>query len=187
MKRLSSPSPWLLALAGCGVVCVPAHGDGAEPTMQRAATKATPDAGPQWNRSAATKHNGSGIRLEYSVPTTFSPGRTGTVQLRFSGVTADDARVEWRAPAGGSVSSAALGAATSLALPRGEVTTVLLDVTPAADGMAYLDVFTSQGGRTSAQSVPLKVGSGAVSLKRDGTMQTMPLGEKVISLPSTPK
>jgi hypothetical protein len=185
MNRLSASTPWLIALAGCGAVVLPAHADGtASVKAERATGQATATA---WKSAAAAKHNGSGVRLDYSVPAALSPGRTGSVQLRFSGVSGDDARVEWRAPAGSSVSSASLGAATSMALPRGQVTTVLLDVTPTADGMAYLDVFTSQGGRTSAQQVPLKVGSGAVVLKRDGAAQTSPSGEKVISLPSTPK
>lgn len=183
MTRLLSSMSWLFALAGSAALSLPAQAGGMGPTTDRAANKA---AGSQW-KTAAAKHNGSGIRLDYSVPTAMLPGRTGSVQLRFGGVTGDDARVEWRAPAGGSVSSAVHGTATSVALPRGQATTLFLDVTPAADGMAYLDVFTSQGGRTSAQSVPLKVGSGAVVLKRDGAAQTMPSGEKVISLPSTPK
>ena len=134
----------------------------------------------------ASKHNGSGVRLAYSVPS-MQPGRTSTVLLRFSGVQGDDARVEWRAPEGASVTSAVAGSSTGMALPRGQVTTLTLDVTPAADGMAYLDVFTTQNGRGSAQSVPLKVGSGKVFLKREGTLQTMPSGEAVISLPSSPK
>ena len=133
---------------------------------------------------AAAKHNGSGVRLAYSVPA-MQPGRTSTVQLQFTGVQSDDARVEWRAPEGASVTSAVAGSSTSMALPRGQVTTLTLDVTPAADGMAYLDVFTTQDGRGSAQSVPLKVGSGKVSLKREGQLQKMPSGEAVISLPSS--
>ena len=132
------------------------------------------------------KHNGSGVGLAYSVPS-MQPGRTSSVQLQFTGVQSDDARVEWRAPEGASVTSAVAGSSTSMALPRGQVTTLTLDVTPAADGMAYLDVFTTQNGRGSAQSVPLKVGSGKVFLKREGTLQTMPSGEAVISLPSSPK
>ena len=134
----------------------------------------------------ASKHNGSGVRLAYSVPS-MQPGRTSTVQLQFSGVQGADARVEWRAPEGASVTSAVAGSSTGVALPRGQVTTLTLDVTPTADGMAYLDVFTTQNGRGSAQSVPLKVGSGKVFLKREGTLQTMPSGEAVISLPSSPK
>ncbi|MEO6362890.1 MAG: hypothetical protein ABIO71_06650 [Caldimonas sp.] len=187
MTRPCLPSKLLLAVAGCGALSLAAHADGVPAAAAKStkAAQATPTS--QWTRAASAKANGSGVRLSYNVPLALLPGRTGSVQLQFSGVTGDDARVEWRAPEGSSVSSAVLGTATSMALPRGETTTVLLDVTPAADGMAYLDVFTTQGGRTTAQSVPLKVGTGAIRLKREGTLLTSPSGEKVISLPSTPK
>ena len=182
MKRSTVTSRGLLAAAGCTalIACAQAGGSG-----DAAPAAAKEGAAGSWTQAAA-KPNGSGVRLAYNVAP-MQPGRVGSVQLRLSGVTADDARVEWRAPAGGVVTSAAVGAATSMSLPRGQVTTQLLDVTAAADGMAYLDVFTTQGGRTTAQSVPLKVGSGAIVLKREGTAQTMPSGEKVISLPSQPK
>ena len=191
MKSPSLRSTWWLAVVGCGALVAAAHAGGqgpaapAGPVEAKASGKSA--AAVRWTPLAMAKHNGSGVRVAYAVPVALQPGRTGSVQLQFSGVGADDARVEWRGPQGSLVSSALLGAASSMALPAGQVTTLVLDVTPAADGMAYLDVFTSQGGRTSAQSVPLKVGSGAVHLKRDGNAQTMPSGEQVISLPSQPK
>ena len=184
MKRTLIPSAWLIALAGSCAMAGTAHADG-DPGASPRAAKAK--ARSHWTEAPAGKQNGSGIRMSYIVPAGMQPGQSARVQLQFSGVTADDARVEWRAPEGSSVSSAQLGAAASMALPPGQVTTVTLDITPAVDGMAYLDVFTFQGGRGSAQSLPLKVGSGAVKLKREGTLQTSPSGEKVISLPSTPK
>jgi len=173
----------LIALLGCAAMVASAHA-GSDATATHPAAKARHS--PHWTH-AAGKHNGSGIRLSYIVPAGMQPGQSARVQLQFSGVTGDDARAEWRGPAGSSVSSAQLGSAASMALPPGQVTTISLDVVPAADGMAYLDVFTTQGGRGSAQSLPLKVGSGKVALKREGTMETSPSGEKVISLPSTPK
>lgn len=182
MMRTLTSAAWLIALAGCATIVDPAvaaNGSGSPLPVKAKASS-------HWT-DATAKHNGSGVRLAYAVPAGLQPGQTGTVELRFSGVTADDARVEWRAPAGASVVSAQAGSATSMALPPGQVTTISLDVTVAADGMAYLDVFTTQAGRGSAQSVPIKVGSGAVLLKREGAMQTGPAGEKVISLPSTPK
>ncbi|MEO7057470.1 MAG: hypothetical protein ABI281_00305 [Caldimonas sp.] len=180
MMRTLTSAAWLVALAGCATIVDPAV------AATGAAVPVKAKASSAWTE-AASKHNGSGVRLAYAVPAGLQPGQTGTVELRFSGVTDDDARVEWRAPAGGSAVSAQTGTATSMALPRGQVTTLALDVSVAADGMAYLDVFTTQAGRGSAQSVPIKVGSGAVLLKRDGAMQTGPAGEKVISLPSTPR
>ena len=184
MKATLISSTRLIALVGCAAMVVSAHAGGDAPAPHPVAKA---KASSHWTRAAAGKHNGSGIRVSYIVPAGMQPGQSARVQLQFSGVTADDAKVEWRGPAGSSISSAQLGAATTMALPAGQVTTISLDVTAAADGMAYLDVFTSQGGRGSAQSLPLKVGSGKVALKREGTMQTAPSGEKVLSLPSTPK
>ena len=182
MKPTLISSTRLIALLGCAAMVASAHAGSDASAHPAAKAKHS----PHWTLAAA-KHNGSGIRLSYIVPAGMQPGQSARVQLQFSGVTADDAKVEWRGPAGSSISSAQLGSAASVALPAGQVTTISLDVTPAADGMAYLDVFTTQGGRGSAQSVPLKVGSGKVALKREGTMQTAPSGENVISLPSTPK
>jgi len=75
-------------------------------------------------------------------------------------------------------------AATSVALPRDRETTLELRVTPQADGVHYLDVFTTQNGRSSAQSVALKVGNAVAAMKRNGAAQTTPSGEKIISLPA---
>ena len=182
MKAMLIFSTRLIALLGCAAMAASAHAGGDAPAHHAAKAKHS----SHWTHAAA-KQNGSGIRLSYIVPAGMQPGQSARVQLQFSGVTADDARVEWRGPAGSNVSSSQLGSATSMALPAGQVTTISLDVTVAADGMAYLDVFTTQGGRGSAQSLPLKVGSGKVALKREGTMETSPSGEQVISLPSTPK
>ena len=147
---ISSPTR-LFAVLGCAAMVASAHaGSDAAATHPKAKAKAS----SHWIHAAA-KHNGSGIRVSYIVPPGMQPGQSARVKLQFSGVTADDARVEWRGPAGSSVSSSQLGTATTMALPAGQVTTISLDVTPAADGMAYLDVFTTQGGRGSAQSLPL--------------------------------
>lgn len=133
---------------------------------------------------APAKPQGSGIVLRHDVPTRLSVGQTATVRLRFDRVSADGARVELKAPDGVTITLADGSAATSVALPRDRATTLELRVTPQADGVHYLDVFTSQNGRSSAQSVALKVGTAAAAMKRNGVAQTTPAGEKVISLPA---
>lgn len=168
------------------LAAVPAFAAGADAPLAEKRASAAKRAADAWT-TAPSKSNASGIRLRYLVSPALQPGQLGIVKLQLSGVTGDDARVEWRAPAGSSWRGPEGVNGTSMALPPGQVTTLVLEITPAADGMAYLDVFTSQGGRATAQSVPLKVGSGAPQLKREGTAQTTPGGEKVISLPSTPK
>lgn len=133
---------------------------------------------------AADKHGGSGIKLRYSMADGLQPNQPGTLQLRFSGIGEDDARVELRAPAGTTITDASGAALTGVALPRGQATTLSLNVTAAADGMQFIDVFTTQGGRSSAQSVPLKVGKGELALQKTGTLRVEPNGERVISLPA---
>lgn len=133
---------------------------------------------------APAKPQGSGIVLRYDVPARLSVGQAAPVRLRFSRVSADDARVELKVPDGVSVTLADGSAATSVALPRDRETTLELRVTPKNDGVHYLDVFTTQNGRSSAQSVALRVGSAAAAMKRNGAAQTTPSGERVISLPA---
>lgn len=147
------------------------------------AVAADAKAKPMWVQAAA-KHGGSGISLRYSVPDAVQPNQPIALQLQFGGVGEDDARVELRAPAGTTITDAGGAAVTGLTLPRGQTTTLSLTVTGTADGMQFIDVFTTQGGRSTAQSVPLKVGKGELSLKKTGTLRVEPNGERVISLPA---
>ena len=189
MKRRSSSVSSValgVAIAGCSLLAATAHAEGSL-AASRLAKRQAAVAAPEWTEPMRTKANGSGIKLRYAVPASLQPGQPAVVRVELSNVRGADARLAWRAPEGASVSVRGGGTVGSMALPVGQTTVVEFDVTPAADGMAYLDVFTSQGGRSTAQSLPLKVGSGQVLLKREGTVQTMPSGEKVISLPSQPK
>jgi hypothetical protein len=152
-----------------------AHGD---PSHQPKAVKRG-----AWTLAPA-KPQGSGIVLRHDVPARLSVGQTATVRLRFDRVSADGARVELKAPDSVTITLADGSVVTSVVLPRERETTLELRVTPQADGVHYLDVFTTQNGRSSAQSVALKVGSTAAAMKRNGVAQTTPSGEKVISLPA---
>lgn len=127
------------------------------------------------------KHNGSGVQVRYNVPAALQAGQPSTVRLRFSTVSdAAGAVAEIKAPAGVTLS----GAAGPLTLPQGRATTVDMQATAAADGQYFVDVLTTQAGRTSVQSIPLQVGDAKPQLKTTGKPETTPSGEKVISLPS---
>jgi hypothetical protein len=167
----------LVGLAGALLVGMPALADGISPHVHRATKQG------RWS-IAPDKPNGSGVQLRYDVPARLSVGQTATVRLRFDRVSADGARVELKAPDSVTITLADGSDAASVALPRERETTIDLRVTPQADGMHYLDVFTTQGGRSSAQSVALKVGSASAAMKRNGQAQTTPSGEKIISLPA---
>jgi len=134
--------------------------------------------------TAPSKPSGSGVRLRYEVPARLNVGQTATVRLRFDRVAAEGARVELKAPPGVTMTLVDGGDASGVALPRGRDTTLELRVTPQTDGVHYIDVITTQDGRGGAQSVALKVGTGAPQLKQHGAAQTTPSGEKVISLPA---
>jgi len=122
---------------------------------------------------------GSGVTVAHTVPARIGVGETVTVRLRISGVTAaDGATVEVRDPA----TKVTL---LSTQLAQGEQRTVDLPYTGRSDGMQYLDVTTTQGGRSTVVSVPLAVGSGQVRLKTEGERRTTADGEAVISLPAT--
>jgi hypothetical protein len=168
-----------LALATlCAAACafsVAASACESHGTHKTAATKKS-----SWVK-LAQKHNGSGVQVRYSVPASLQAGQAATVRLQFSSVSAEaDATAEIKAPAGVTLS----GVAAPVTLPRGRTTTVEVQVFAAADGQYFLDVFTTQAGRSSAQSIPLQVGNAKPQLKTTGKAETTPSGEKVISLPS---
>lgn len=185
MNRSTKLRLHLIAAAACmigsALVAAPARADAQTPAAAPASAAAKKT---QWVK-LPRKHNGSGVQLNYSVPAGLQAGQTIAVQLQFSGITQDDASVEIKAPAGVGLVAASGSLPARMALPRGRATALTLQVTPAADGLQYLRVFSSQGGRSTVQLIPLKVGTGQVQLKSNGAAQTTPTGEKVISLPSS--
>lgn len=173
-----------IAATACAllVTALPLHATAADAPTKATARNAA-KAKPVWVQAAA-KHGGSGVSLRYSLPDALQANLPATLQLQFSGVGQDDARVELRAPAGSTLTDASGAAVTALALTPGQTTTLSLTVTASADGMQFIDVFTTQGGRSTAQSVPLKVGKGELALKKTGTLRVEPNGERVVSMPA---
>ena len=134
---------------------------------------------------APAKPNGSGVVLKYSAPEALKLGEVGTVRLQFSNVVAaTGARLEVRAsdPAvkvvveGGTVTG-------PIAMAPGDSRELEVQVSASVDGLYYLSVFTTQDGRFTASSIPLRIGTGESRQKPQGSMQTTPSGEKVMSLP----
>lgn len=140
---------------------------------------------------ASSKHNGTGVVLRYGVPATVQPGQTGNVTLLLSNITAPEGaqvRVVAESPSlrvvpAGGTAMRQLEQATTLS--AGEAHQMDLQVSADTDGMYFVNVFVSQQGRSSAYSIPVKVGRGTLKLKQEGTAQTTPSGEKIISLPSS--
>lgn len=129
------------------------------------------------SRSAGGKPQ-SGVSVTPVVPDKIAIGETVTVRLQVGGVTdADGASVEVR-------DSATRAVLLSARVAQGEQKTFELPYTGRADGMQFISVVTSQGGRSTVKSVPLRVGSGALKLKPQGERRITAQGEAVISLPA---
>ncbi|WP_058643667.1 hypothetical protein [uncultured Pseudacidovorax sp.] len=128
--------------------------------------------------AAPAKANGSGIAVSYSVEPHPVTGRSTRIMLRFVEV----------GPAGGSVRVVAepglslLTVPAQRALPSGE-SMWAVDVQPLADGLAYIDVFTTQGNATSAVSIPVQTGTGAQKLPVSPHLKTGPQGETLLIKP----
>lgn len=160
------------ALLGAASLCSPgALAAGREPAAEAAKAQ------PAW-QSVSGKHTGSGVVLRYAVPDKMAVGEAVTVRLQFSGVSAPDgASVEVRDPV-------ARTTLLALRLAQGEQRTVELPFAGRADGMQYIDITTTQAGRMTVVSVPLRVGTGELKLKPEGQRSTTAGGEAVISLPA---
>lgn len=163
----------LLAVA----VATPACADSAGPGHTRQA-----GAAPAALKAVAPrKANGSGIEVQFRIDGTPRLGEVLPVTLSFVGITdPSGASVRFTADAGLSLPATYLA---RLPLAAGQpVPTMMVPVTPTADGLAYLNVFTTQGGSTSANSVPIQVGR-PVAAKAGGELKSTPTGDKILILP----
>ena len=130
--------------------------------------------------TAAMKANGSGVVVQYRVDSASQTGQSVSVVINFDNVTD---------PAGATVSLTATGGlsldrvAATYALPAGKSTTLTVPVAPPADGIGYLNIFTTQGGATSATSIPVQVGKAPSALPKRNELKETPEGDKVLSIP----
>lgn len=183
MSAQSSFAPPRLALLVllAAAVAMPACADGAGAghTRQAGSTPTAPIA--PLKAVAPRKANGSGIEVQFRIDGTPRLGEALPITLSFVGITEPSgATVRFTADAGLSLPSAYL---SKLPLAAGQpVPTMTVPVTPTADGLAYLNVFTAQGGATSANSVPVQVGRPAAS-KSSGELKSTPTGDKILIVP----
>lgn len=124
------------------------------------------------------KANGSGIAVSYSVAPHPVGGRPARIMLRFVDVGPGGGLVRLAAEPGLSL----LTAPAQRALPAGE-SMWAVDVQASSDGLAYLDVFTTQGNATSAISIPVQTGAGAENLPVSPHLKTGPQGETLLIKP----
>lgn len=130
--------------------------------------------------TAPMKANGSGVIVQYRIDGTPQAGAAIPVVLSFDGIT-DPAGAALRLQTEGGL---ALGgsAPTSQTLPPRAVTTLTIEVTPAAAGAGYLHVFTTQYGATSATSIPIQVGKTPSTQPSSGDLKQSADGEKIRSM-----
>jgi hypothetical protein len=127
------------------------------------------------------KKNGSGMQVAYRLESKPMKGQALTISLRFDHVNhpdggsvdfSTDKELEIRSPAIRQVISAKRTALHQLV------------VTPQAEGLFYVNVFTEQAGRKSAAAIPVRVGQSSVVLNTLGPISADHRGEKVIAIPA---
>lgn len=157
-----------LALVGAAIACGPLDAvAGTTAAENTKATTARPGGKPT-----------SGVVVTYTAPAKVAVGETVMLRLQISGVSAaDGATVEVRDAAGRAT-------LLSTRVAAGEQRTLELPYTGRADGMQFIDVITAQGGRSSVQSLPVRVGTGELKLKPQGQRSATAGGDAVISLPA---
>ncbi|RST47461.1 hypothetical protein [Variovorax sp. DXTD-1] len=129
--------------------------------------------------TAPQKPGSSGVKLQYRLESTPQLGRATVVVLQFDGVTATDgATVRLVADSG-----LTLQGSSTLALPAGKRSTATVAVVSEAEGLAYLNVFITQDGASSAVSIPVQTGAVAPTLKSTGEMKSTPDGDSIITMP----
>ncbi len=126
----------------------------------------------------ASKKGGSGVAMAYRIEGTPVVGRPLTVRIKISSRFAAQTTLR---SADGLVLSDPDQVLTS---PAGQPTEHTITVVPQAEGRFYLSVFSVANKRGGASAIAVQVGKGTVQLKSSGTVQVMPSGERIISVPA---
>jgi hypothetical protein len=172
-----------LAAAALSIAATSAQASAAnEPAARKAPAQTTAAAAL---KRAPSKANSTGLVLHYAAPDTLKAGQATPLRIELSGVSSDGASVELRASSPDIVITQDGRAMQGpIALARGATRTIDLLVTAPADGAHHLTVLMSQGGRVAVSALTLEVGTGPVTRKTEGKVETTPSGERVISMPA---
>lgn len=122
---------------------------------------------------------GTGVTLAYKISGALKVGSPVTLNVELSSTA--DAEVKMIADQGLSMNPAT----PVLRMPAGQTIVQTLSVTPQADGLLYVNVFSTANGRFATKSIPINVGTTAKQQKSSDTTQTTPSGERIkaITLP----
>ena len=165
-------SPRLLALAVSAAIVNTAAASG--PTLSLAQVQAQAEG----YTALPKKKMGSGVEIFYRLEGTPAPGKAVSLHLTISSRTL--AQVKLRGGEGLVVSSAE----TTLLSTAGEISQHRVEVTPQMNGRLYLYLESTANGRGNASAIAIQVGKGEAQRKPSGKLQSMPDGERVISVPA---
>ena len=169
-------APSLLALAVSAAIVNTAAASG--PTLSLAQAQAQAQAQTKGYTALPKKKMGSGVEISYRLEGTPAPGKAVTLHLALSSKTL--AQVKLRGGEGLVVSSAE----TTLISTAGEISQHRVEVTPQMNGRLYLYLESTANGRGNASAIAIQVGKGEAQRKPSGKLQSMPDGERVISVPA---
>ncbi len=163
----------VLALA---LTTLPAQAD---VSHSNAASTANPTAAKKKTDYTSSAMSGTGVTLAYKISGSLKVGSPVTVNVQLSSTT--DAEVKMTADQGLSMNPAT----PVLRVPAGQTIVQTLSVTPQADGLLYVNVFSTANGRFATKSIPLTIGNIANQQKSSGATQITPGGERIkaITLP----
>jgi hypothetical protein len=144
-----------------------------------AAHTTTPTAAKKKTNYTSTAMSGTGVTLAYKISGSLKVGSPITLNVELSSTAA--AEVKMTADQGLSMNPAT----PVLRVPAGQTVVQTLSVTPQADGLLYVNVFSTANGRFATKSIPFNVGNLAKQQKASDTTQITPTGERIkaITLP----
>ena len=124
------------------------------------------------------KKSGSGVEISYRIEGVPEVGIQVTVYLTIS------SRAEAQVTVRGGEGLVLSRANTTLTSAAGQITQHRVEVTPQTNGRLYLYLESTANGRGSASAIAVQVGKMDVQRKPSGNLQSMPNGERVISVPA---
>ena len=132
---------------------------------------------------APQKPSGSGVDVRYRVLDTPAVGQPTRVEVVLGRVKdPGGAMIRFSADPGLGLGSGS----APVSLPTGQTTTLTVTVVPREEGLAYLNVFTTQRGATSSTSIPIQTGQAAAAGSKKsgaGRLKETPEGDKIQSMP----
>ena len=155
----------LVVLTVSSTALMVAHASGASPSTEGF-------------KALSAKQNGSGVEIAYRIEGEAVVGSPLTIVLKTS--SAADAQIVLRAGDGLALSASQ----AVLQSAAGQVAEHRVQVTPLREGRFYLYIESTANGRGSASAVAVQVGKVDVQRKPSGNVQSMPNGERVISVPA---